>query len=345
MKGKVFTALIALICGLTLVVSAGSVFAADPLVMKVSMWTPKHVIFAKAAQLILDEVAEASKGRIKMQYYYSGSLVPGKETLDGMKDGVAEIGGVNPAYMPGKLPLSTVSTLPGTSSSYFATAMAYSELTQMPEIKKELAHWGIRYLSFLQTSNYGIFSRKPLNRIADFKGMKFRTVGLQAQLLKALGGVPIGMVSTEIYTSLQRGTLDGSLANPTMGQDYRFQEPCPNYYRLPFGNNTSMIAITEDAWSKIPADLQKMFKDLLEKKAKEGADMYEGSGERRLKENQAAGKLKITLPTDEDVAFLRKTAENAIWKAWVAKMNKRGLPGQKVLDRWLELNAKWEKRM
>ena len=345
MKGKVFSVVVAVMFGLMLVVGAGSVCAADPIVFKVSFWLPKHPVFAKAGQLIIDEVANASNGRLKMQYYYSGSLLPAKQTLDGMKDKVADIGTVNPAYMPGKLPLLNVATLPATSSSYFAAAMAFSELCQMPEVKAELGKWGVRYLSFLQTSNYGIFSRKPLKSIADLKGKKFRTVGAQANLLKAVGGVPIGMVSTEVYTSLQRGTLDGSLANPAFGQDYRFDEPCPNYFRLPFGTNTSLMAITEDAWNRLPADLQKMFVNLLEKNAKLGADMYEGGGERRLKEKVASGKVKITIPSAADLVTLRKIARDKIWNEWVGKMNKRGLPGQKVLDRWLELNAKWEKRM
>ena len=263
---------------------------------------------------------------------------------NGMKDGVADIGTVPPAYMPGKLPLLTVATLPATSSSYFAATMSMAELTKMPEIKAELAKWGVRYLSFLGTSSYGIFTSKPVKKISDLKGKKLRTIGDQAALVKALGAVPVAIVSTEVYTALQRGTLDGSLANPTFGQDYRFDEPCPYYYRLPFGTSTHMMAITIDAWNKLPADLQKMFEDRLEATARKGADMYEGSGERRLNEKAAKGTMTITEPSAEDLAFHIKTAKDTIWKAWVAKMNKRGLPGQKVLDRWIELNQKWEKR-
>lgn len=348
MKGlrhsKAFLAVVAVIFGLVVVMGAQPVCAADPLVLKVSVWVPKHVIFAKAAQLILDKVAKASNGRLKMEYYYSGSLLPAKAVLDGMKDKVADIGTVPPAYMPGKLPLLTVATLPATSKFYFSAAMSMSELSKTPEAKAELGQWGVRYLSFLQTSSYGVFSRKEIRTIADMKGLKFRTIGAQAPLLKALGAVPIAMVSTEVYTALQRGTLDGALANPTFGQDYRFEEPCPNYFRLPLGASTHMMAITEDAWNKIPADLQKMFGDILEENARIGAQMYEGSGERRLKEKVAKGTMKLFKPSSEDVTLLLKTAKETVWKDWVAKMNKRGLPGQKVLDNWLKLNAKWEKR-
>jgi hypothetical protein len=41
--------------------------------------------------------------------------------------------------------------------------------------------------------------------------------------------------------------------------------------------------------------------------------------------------------------LLEKTAKNVIWGNWVKKMEKRGLPGQEVLDKWRELNKKYAK--
>lgn len=60
-----------------------------------------------------------------------------------------------------------------------------------------------------------------------------------------------------------------------------------------------------------------------------------------LKKMVAAGKVIVTDPTPEDLAKGREVAKEKIWSDWVKKMEKKGLPGQKVLDRWLELLAKW----
>jgi len=43
----------------------------------------------------------------------------------------------------------------------------------------------------------------------------------------------------------------------------------------------------------------------------------------------------------EDIAKVMAITKAKIGEDWVDKMNKRGLPGQKVLDRWVELLAKW----
>lgn len=349
MKGlihaKPFLTVVAIILGLVLAAGAEPLFAADSVVLKVAMLGPKHIAMMRATQLIMDRVEQASNGRLKFEYYYSDSLIPAKEAVEGLKEKIADIATIIPAYTPGKLPLLSVGFVPVTGNSYFSAAMAMADLCKTPELEAELGKWGIRYLSHLQTSSNGVWSKKVLNSIADMKGMKIRSIGAQATLVKALGAVPVATIGTEIYTALQRGTLDGAVANPTWGLSYRFQEPCSDYLRLRFGATSHLLAITKDAWGKIPADLQKMFEDLLEETCKEGAEIYEGSGEKGLKESEAAGKIRVTTPSPEDVALLEKTAQATVWKDWVEKMNKAGLPGQRVLDNWLKFNAKWERRM
>ena len=55
----------------------------------------------------------------------------------------------------------------------------------------------------------------------------------------------------------------------------------------------------------------------------------------------AQGKITIVQPSPEDIAKVMAITKAKIGDDWVDKMNKRGLPGQKVLDRWVELLAKW----
>lgn len=349
MKGmrewKTFLAIVALIFGLTLFVSAGPVSAAKPIVLKVAMLGAKHISFMRGAQWIMDEVENASNGRLKFEYYYSGSLIPAKDALEGLKEKIADIATVVPSYTPGKLPLLSVGFVPVTGKSYFPAAMAMADLCNTPELEAELDHWGIRYLSHLQTSSNGLWSRKPVGSIADIKGMKLRSIGAQSLLVKALGAVPVAVIGTEIYSALQRGTLDGAIANPTWGLTYKFEEPCSDYFRLQFGATAHMVAITKDAWDRIPDDLQKMFENLREESCRKGTAIYEEPAEKKLKESEAAGKIRIVTPSAEDVALLKKTAKETIWSDWVEKMDKKGLPGQRVLDNWLKFNAKWEQRM
>ncbi len=73
-----------------------------PLILKVAIFTPAGITYTKANCWILEEIEKRSKGRIKFEYYFSASLLPAKETVNGLKTGVADIAIASGAYEPGK---------------------------------------------------------------------------------------------------------------------------------------------------------------------------------------------------------------------------------------------------
>lgn len=313
-----------------------------PLILKFAIWMPAHVSHGRAAGWLLKDIEKKSQGRIKIEYYWANSLVPMKQLIDAVQKGVADIAGINPAYQPGKMPLLTVNTLPATSpGEYYPSAKALQELIQMPEIKSEIDKLNMRYLGPLPTTAYGVWSKKPVRRIEDLKGLKLRAIGLQNNLLDAVGGVPISMGSTEVYQAIAKGTLDGGLANPAMAIGYKWQEVTNYYYPINFGCSTMFIAVNKNSWKKIPPDIQKRFAAVHDISCGVAHQIYQGDAERLLDLAVAQGQITVNQPSPEDKAKITKVAKEKIWKDWVEKMNKKGLPGQKVLDRWVELLAKW----
>lgn len=350
---KRISALLAVVFGLILAVSLVPANAApkpslpgNPLVLKVAIYSgpPEANTWTLANVWIMREVEKRSQGRIKFEYYYNGSLVPAKEVATGLKTGVADLAFLNQSYAPGKLPLMNVTTLPVTGQYYYSSCMALAELTETPELKAEFDMNNIRYLSPLAVSSYGIWSRFPVRTIKDLKGKKIVATGEHSRVAKAIGAVPVSIVATEIYTALERKTVDGALANPTYAYTYKWPEICAYYYRLLFGTKAQCVAINKDSWNKVPADIQKLFIDLREEAAKQAHEIYEGAGERQLAEGVRKGGVTVTEPSKEDVAFLQKMAKEVVWKDWIEAMDKKGLPGKKVLDDYLKLIEKWEAR-
>lgn len=314
-----------------------------PLVLKFASWTPPHVNFARAGVWIVKEMERRSEGRIKIEYYWSNSLIPARQIMDALQKGVADIGFVNPSYQPGKLPLLTITSLPATSAGDMCpTTKALQGLMEMPEIKAELDSLNIRYLGPLTNNSYGVWTRKKqVRNLNDLKGLKLRAIGNHANLLHALGGVPVSLGATEIYQAIERGTLDGALANPSFALGYKWDEVTKYYYPIPFGGLGQFVAINKSSWAKIPPDIQKRVTALHDIACGVAHQIYQGGGEVLLEKAVAAGKITVTEPSAADVARVKEVARDKIWKNWVEKMNAKGLPGQKVLDRWLELLGKW----
>jgi TRAP-type C4-dicarboxylate transport system substrate-binding protein len=340
--GIVLLGLIFLLTLQTAPAATGKGTTDSPLVLKSAMWVPAGITYSKANSWILKEVEKRSKGRLKIEYYWSGSLVPAKSVADGIKSGVADMGIVGAAYMPGKLPLSTVVSLPLTGARFYSSARALGELMQTPELKAELGKFNMMYLSPFANSSYKLWSTDPIKSLSDVKGKKIRTAGNQAKLLKALNGVPVSIIATEVYTALQRGTLDGTMANTTFAFEYKYTEVVKYMYNMDFGTVPFFMAINKDSWNKIPADIQKMFIDVQEDAAKFGHELYEGAGDKYIEKATANGSITVIQPSPEDQAAVRKAAKESVWNGWLDKMSKKGLPGQKVLDHYLKFLEKWE---
>lgn len=346
-KGRFFPSWLAVMLCFVLgagVNAAQAASPAKPVIIKMCTWTasPQANVFTRASIWHMQEVERRSKGLLKVEYYHSGSLVPAKETVAGLKSGVADVAFVNHGHEPGKVPLGTVGSLPAIGRGYYSGGMAYAELMRTPEMKAEMDQNNIVYLGPLGVASYGVWTKRPVRSIADLKGKKILASGEHSLILNAFGAVPVAIVSTESYSALEKGILDGGLANPGYANDYRWQEVCPHYYELLFGAKTQMVAMNKHTWNKLPPEIQKLFTDLHDEACRKGHEIYEGNAENKLKEFVAKGIVKVTQPSAADVALMEKTAHDVIWVKWVKKMEEKGLAGQKVLDNWRKLNQKYD---
>ncbi len=335
-----------LLAALIFALLAGSLQAAEttkPLILKFASWTPPQVNFARQGAWIVRQMEKRSQGRIKIEYYWSNSLVPAKQLVDAVQRGVADIAFINPNYQPGKWPLLTVTSLPATGAwDMGPTSKALQGLMEMPEVKAELDALNVRYLGPLTNDSYGVWTnKKQVRNLGDLKGLKLRAIGMQANLLHALGGVPVSLGATEIYQAIEKGTLDGALANPSFALGYKWDEVTKYYYNIPFGGLGQYVVINKSSWAKIPPDLQKRINVLHDMACAAAQEIYQGGGETLLEAAVAKKKITLTQPSPEDIAKLMKVSKEKIWDDWVDKMNKKGLPGQKVLDRWLSLLSMW----
>ena len=337
--------------GLLGILSAALIFAssaaplhaappAKPLVFKFAGWTPPQHPFSRMGAWIVQEMERRSDGRIKVEYYWSNSLIPAAQLMDAVQKGVADIAFINPAYQPGKMPLLSVISI--AVGDVCPSAKALQELMEMPEIKAELDSMNMRYLGPLTNNSYGVWTKsKQIRTLADMKGLKLRAVGNHANLLHAVGGVPVSMPPTDIYQAIEKGTLDGALGNPSFALGYKWDEVTKYYYPISFGGLGQFVVINKSSWEKIPPDMQKRVAAIHDMACGAGHEIYQGGGEVLLQNAVAQGKITVTQPSQGDVAKMQEVTKAKIAADWVDKMNKRGLPGQKVLDRWLELLAKW----
>jgi len=175
-----------------------------------NFFPPTH-IQSQLAEDWCQEVARRTEGRVKVQYFAGQTLTQANQTYDSVLDGIADIGFSAFAYTRGRFPVMGAIDLPmGYPDGVTATRVANSIYEQF--LPRELESTQLMYI---HAHGAGLIHTRgrAVRTLADLKGLKIRSTGISAQMVKALGATPVPMPMPESYQSLQKGVVDGS-ANP-----------------------------------------------------------------------------------------------------------------------------------
>jgi TRAP-type C4-dicarboxylate transport system substrate-binding protein len=175
-----------------------------------NFFPPTH-IQSQLAEGWCQEVERRTEGRVKVQYFAGQTLTKANQTYDSVLDGIADIGFSAFAYTRGRFPVMGAIDLPvGYPDGVTATVVANTIYERF--MPKELENTQLMYI---HAHGPGLIHTRDraVRTLEDLKGLKIRSTGISAQMVKALGGTPVPMPMPESYQSLQKGVVDGS-ANP-----------------------------------------------------------------------------------------------------------------------------------
>jgi len=216
---------------------------------------------------LCNQILAASGGRLDITLYSEGELTPRHETTPAVQSGAIDLATNSSPMDLGRMGnvmyLMGSSGLPAGPSTRELIAWVYQGggLEIMNEVYKD---WG--YILGTQPGAAELFchSNKKLEKASDFKGLKFRTLGLWAEILETYGVSVVMIPGGELYQAVERGVLDAfELGPPSYNWPHGFQEilkyvGVPGIQSPGFANN---VLINKEAYDGLPSDLQDLLKD------------------------------------------------------------------------------------
>lgn len=205
-----------------------------------SNWlAPVHILNAQPYQKFAEELGQDADAGIGFEVYSSGSLIPAKATMQGIRDNVAQLGVVYPGYSPSELPVNNVlNDLVFTADDALAAALAYTEVgVTNAQVQSEWNENGGVFLGGYSTPVYNFICMDPIRSLEDARGKKIRTAGgAQTKWVEAIGGVPVSVPIGDVYSGLSRGSLDCTMSDPTnLDKGNKFWEVAKSVTTLPMG--------------------------------------------------------------------------------------------------------------
>jgi TRAP-type mannitol/chloroaromatic compound transport system substrate-binding protein len=157
-------------------------------------------------------VKTASEGHMSIKVYHAGELVKPFEAMDAVQSGTAQMGFGAPYYWAGKSDsISFVAAMPFGLTAQEQNAWCYYGGGIEMADKTAYKPLGLKFLPLGNTGNQmGGWYAKPINTVADLKGLKFRMPGLGGEILKTFGVNVVLLPGSEVLPALTSGAIDGT---------------------------------------------------------------------------------------------------------------------------------------
>ena len=195
----------------------------------------KADVFNEMAEDYVKRVNDMAGGRLKIDYLVGGSVVHPFQVFDGVHGGQLDAAHTVPVYWYGK---HKAASLFGTGPVFGFNAnegLGWIHNGGGKELYEELQTqiMKVNIKSFfampMPTQPLGWF-KKPIASADDIKGMKYRTVGLAADLFQAMGASVAQLPGGEIVPAMERGVIEGfEFNNPTSDRRFGAQDVAKNY--------------------------------------------------------------------------------------------------------------------
>ncbi|HMM08730.1 MAG TPA: C4-dicarboxylate TRAP transporter substrate-binding protein [Paracoccus solventivorans] len=312
-----------------------------------STWLePGHILTKDGYDPYLDEIRAATEGAVDFEFYTSASLLPAQTTLSGVGDGVAQMGLVAASYQPSELPLSgMVNDLAFAATDPMATALALTEIAMTNQrFIDEYGQHGTVVLGAYSTPTYMFACMSDVTSTDNIRGKKIRTAGTaQNEWIGSLGAIPVAVVSNDIYSGLERGSIDCTLSDATVLENGpKFGEVIRSLTMLEQGATLGMTYIVnKDFWTAIGPESRRRILDATAAAVARTQIGYDTAVSDALDKTRARG-VAFNEPEQSLVDALAAFRENVVESFPKRTEAERGVADPtSVAQEFLALQDKW----
>ena len=173
---------------------------------------------------------------------------------------------------------------------------------------------------------------KPVRKLEDMAGLKFRGHGTSALVVKALGGTPVPKPMPETYQMLQKGVVDGAVYPFEANKGWKLGE-VTDYVTADFSaayTTSFFVVMNKDKWNSLSPDIQKIIAEINLEWADKHGDAWDASDMEGFRYFLNQGGTIIGLNSKEAARWEKAVAP--IIDDYIKKTDKKGLNGREIVD-------------
>lgn len=271
-------------------------------------------------------VTTATKGKLELVVHAGGSLFKGGEIKRAVQTGQAPIGERLLSAHANENPLFGVDSVPFLATSFDASEKLWK--AALPKLKAALDKQNLVYVYAVPWPPQGLYFKKPISKVADMKGIKFRAYNAAtARIAELAGMVPVQIEAAELSQALATGVAESFISSGSTGYDRKVWEHLTHFYDVQAWLPRNTVFVNKTAFNKLDDASKKAIMDCGAKaaaaglaKAKELTNFY--------LEGLKKGGMKVGPPSDGLKAEL-KAFGVTMTKEW---LKAAGDDGKAIID-------------
>ena len=309
--------------------------------------SPPTSVFEKESQWLAGEITKRTNGKVKFDFFWSGTLLKYQDMMTGVGKGVADFGQGSGLFSSTLHPHWTTMNQVATGKDSWVMQWASYEMIQTnPEIRAEFDK-----LNLVPTHGYGpgtevFLFKKAATKLEDFKGLRFRTYGEAfPKVVSKLGLVPVNLALTDVYESIDRGVIDGAFAAMVRAHAMKWGEVAKHWSTSAYCQTTADVTtiINKTVWNSFTDETRNTINTL----TKEFNNRVQKSlfdAEQQIRKELAASGVQFHRFSPEVDALYLKTARE-VTEEWFAKNDAKGMKTRAVFEQFMKVVDKYEKEL
>ena len=301
---------------------AGIATAAEPITLKALTAWPKNASDNKSLDFFMEsveqQVSKKYPGELKINLVGGPEAVKIQDQVHAAQTGMVDIVHTTNAYYVSLLPEADAMKLSELRPWEERANGAWAYYNDLHEKKL-----GLYFLGRIGTDlPFMLYLIKPIST-ADLKGFNIRVSPMYLQMVKGLGGNPVVIPPTDVYTALERKVVDG-YCWPSVGiREWGWEKQTKYVVSTGFYSGPHPMVMNLKTWNGLP----QKFKDVLNQAAMDAErkiiDYYAEEEKKEMPLLKQAGLQVIDLPPAEKEKFLKIAYEEG-WKDIIDKCPKTG---------------------
>lgn len=296
---------------------------------------------------LFEKIKEETGGRLIINTYWSGQHpYNAEDMLRVLEEGSAEMTHFLGGYLSAVEPVLAVDGMPlmfpaDSMEAWDVISGLWGNFSQdtngvLEDILQE--RWNASMVHMIPASPQRFFTcGYDVDGVGSLKGHKIRTYSPEfAQLVKDMGGTPVSIAFSEVYTGLATNLVDGLITSTVFAESGGFFDYIDTINMWEITQSSDGLMVSLDALNSLPDDVREIFLRIMNESATKPEMLELDKNNETVEKLQQSG-VKVLTPTEEQRAEVTEIVKKSVWDPW---LKTAGDDGQRALEQIESLKKK-----